>query len=71
MIVQQPGQSDADYYKALSRQLDGYEAQKGRYAGVRATEVRRQMRAVWNRMQNTAPAASGGPPGPSAAGAIK
>lgn len=57
MIVQTPEMSDADYYRKLDYQLERYEHQKGRYAGIRATEVQREMRALWARMDEESKAA--------------
>lgn len=57
MMIQQPGQSDADFYRQLDRALERYENTKGRYAGIRATEIQRIMRDLWNRMDDESKAA--------------
>lgn len=53
MSLQQPGQTDESYYKALDRQLTRYENTRGRDAGVRATAVQREMRDLWSRMSDS------------------
>lgn len=43
MVLQQPGETFESYKARLSDQLDRYERKPGRFYGIEATKIRREL----------------------------